>query len=168
MLTVPIDAADLVSVPVLDEELLVTTYPNHPLAMKRKITPADLNKQPFILFETGSITRRLVDEFFTRERIEVEIVMETENVEIIKAMVRSGLGISIVPWQAVAGRRESEAVVRQPDRRALAGTAVRVAVSEDDPAPAVGLRGAQGVRDRAPAARGRGAGAEDLMTHDRA
>ena len=40
---------------------------------------------------------------FTRERIEVEIVMETENVEIIKAMVRSGLGISIVPWQAVAG-----------------------------------------------------------------
>ncbi len=29
--------------------------------------------------------------------------METENVEIIKAMVRSGLGISIVPWQAVAG-----------------------------------------------------------------
>ena len=28
--------------------------------------------------------------------------METENVEIIKAMVRSGLGISIVPWQAVA------------------------------------------------------------------
>jgi DNA-binding transcriptional LysR family regulator len=88
---------------VLDEELLVTTYPNHPLAMKRKITSADLNKQPFILFETGSITRRLVDEFFTRERIEVEIVMETENVEIIKAMVRSGLGISIAPWQAVAG-----------------------------------------------------------------
>jgi len=29
--------------------------------------------------------------------------METENVEIIKAMVRSGLGIAIVPWQAVAG-----------------------------------------------------------------
>jgi DNA-binding transcriptional LysR family regulator len=102
MLTVPIDASDLVSVPVLEEELLVTTYPNHPLAMKRKIVSADLNKQPYILFETGSITRRLVDEFFTRERIEAEIVMETENVEIIKAMVRSGLGISIVPWQAVA------------------------------------------------------------------
>ena len=103
LLTLPIDATDLVSVPVLDEELLVTTYPNHPLAMKRRILPADLNRQPFILFETGSITRRLVDELFTRERIDVEIVMETENVEIIKAMVRSGLGISIVPWQAVAG-----------------------------------------------------------------
>jgi DNA-binding transcriptional LysR family regulator len=103
LLTLPIDAVDLVSVPVLEEELLVAMYPNHPLAMKRRIAAADLNKQPFILFETGSITRRLVDEFFTRERIEVDIVMETENVEIIKAMVRSGLGISIVPWQAVAG-----------------------------------------------------------------
>jgi DNA-binding transcriptional LysR family regulator len=28
--------------------------------------------------------------------------METENVEIIKAMVRNGLGISIIPWQAAA------------------------------------------------------------------
>jgi DNA-binding transcriptional LysR family regulator len=103
LLTLPTDAADLVSVPVLEEELLVTTYPNHPLAMKRRISPADLNKQAFILFETGSITRRIVDDLFAKERIEAEIVMETENVEIIKAMVRSGLGISIVPWQAVAG-----------------------------------------------------------------
>jgi DNA-binding transcriptional LysR family regulator len=103
LLTLPIDTSDLISVPVLEEELLVATYPNHPLAMKRRIAPTDLSKQPFILFETGSITRRIVDDFFSRERIEAEIVMETENVEIIKAMVRSGLGISIVPWQAVAG-----------------------------------------------------------------
>ena len=103
LVTLPVESADLVSVPVLQEELLLTTYPAHPLARKRQTVPGDLDKQPFILFETGSVTRRLVDEFFTRERIEVEVVMETENVEIIKAMVRSGLGISIVPWQAVAG-----------------------------------------------------------------
>ena len=98
LLTLPIEAADLVSVPVLEEELLVATYPTHPFAKRRQIAAADLNKQAFILFETGSITRRLVDEFFTRERIEAAIVMETENVEIIKAMVRHGLGIGIVPW----------------------------------------------------------------------
>jgi DNA-binding transcriptional LysR family regulator len=102
LLTLPIEASDLISVPVLQEELLLVTYPTHALAKKRQVVPADLNKQPFILFETGSITRRLVEEFFTRERIEAEIVMETENVEIIKAMVRHGLGISIIPWQAAA------------------------------------------------------------------
>ena len=34
--------------------------------------------------------------------------METENVEIIKAMVRAGLGISIIPWQAAAADVRSE------------------------------------------------------------
>ena len=102
LLTLPVEATDLVSVPVLEEELLLVTYPAHPLAKKKKIVPSDLDRQPFVLFETGSITRRLVEEFFTREHIEAQIVMETENVEIIKAMVRNGLGISIIPWQAAA------------------------------------------------------------------
>jgi len=94
LLTLPIEAADLVSVPLLQEELLLVTYPSHPLATQKRIVPADLEKQPFVLFETGSITRRIVEEFFRRERI--------TPLEIIKAMVRSGLGISIVPWQAAA------------------------------------------------------------------
>jgi DNA-binding transcriptional LysR family regulator len=102
LVTLPVDANDLVSLPVLKEELLLITYPAHPLAKKRDIRSADLNRQPFILFETGSITRQLVDEFFTRQGIEPEMVMETENVEIIKAMVHHGLGISIIPWQAAA------------------------------------------------------------------
>lgn len=102
LVTVPVDATDLVSLPVLKEELLLVIYPAHPLAKKRDIRSPDLDRQPFILFETGSITRQLVDEFLTRERIDPEIVMETENVEIIKAMVEHGLGISIIPWQAAA------------------------------------------------------------------
>ena len=102
LVTLPVDASDVESVPVLHEELLLVTYPAHPLAQKRPIRPADLTREAFILFETGSITRRLVEEFFAREHIDPEIVMETENVEIIKAMVRHGLGISIVPWQAAA------------------------------------------------------------------
>ena len=121
LVTLPIEAADLVSVPVLQEELLLITYPGHPLAKKRQIHPADLNKEPFILFEAGSVTRRLVDEFFTRERIEPDVVMETENVEIIKAMVRYGLGISIIPWQAAAADVAAEALFC----RRIAGHALR-------------------------------------------
>ena len=109
LVTLPVEAADLVSVPVLQEELLLDRPTRRIRSRRRRqIVPADLDKQPFILFETGSITRRLVDEFFTRERIEPDIVMETENVEIIKAMVRHGLGISIIPWQAAAADVRSE------------------------------------------------------------
>ena len=101
LVTVPVEATDLVTIPVLREELLLVMYPAHPLARKRQILPSDLNGQTFVLFETGSVTRLLVDDFFAREGVETRSVMETENVEIIKGMVRHGLGISIIPWQAV-------------------------------------------------------------------
>jgi DNA-binding transcriptional LysR family regulator len=102
LLTLPVDQPDLVTVPVLQEELLLVTAAKHPLSRKRKVLPQDLVRQPFVLFESGSNTRRSIDEFFMSARIEPQIVMETENVEIIKAMVRTGVGISIVPYQAAA------------------------------------------------------------------
>jgi DNA-binding transcriptional LysR family regulator len=102
LLTLPVDQPDLVNVPALQEELLLVTAARHPLSRKRKVLPQDLVRQPFVLFESGSNTRRTIDEFFMTARIEPQIVMETENVEIIKAMVRNGLGISIIPYQAAA------------------------------------------------------------------
>ena len=102
LLTLPVDESDLVTLPVLREELLLVTMPGHPLAKHKKITPQDLASEPFVAFETGSGTRRVIDRFFLGENIEPNIVMETENVEIIKAMVKTGLGIGIVPYIAVA------------------------------------------------------------------
>src|SRR5207247_8893657 len=92
----------LVTVPVLREELLLVTTPSHPLARRRKVAPRDLDGQPFVLFEIGSATRRVIDQFFASEQIDPTIVMDTENVEIIKAMVKTELGIGIVPYQSVA------------------------------------------------------------------
>src|SRR4029453_10423117 len=94
LLTLPVEQPDLVTVPVLQEELLVVTAAKHPLSRKRKILPQALGGQPFVLFESGSNPRRAVDEFFLSARIEPQIVMETENVEIIKAMVGKGIGIT--------------------------------------------------------------------------
>lgn len=102
LLTLPIDQPDLVTVPVLQEELLLVASPKHPIARKRKVVPQDLVRQQFVLFETGSNTRRAIDELFVSARIEPQIVMETENVEIIKAMVRNNVGLSVIPYQAAA------------------------------------------------------------------
>jgi DNA-binding transcriptional LysR family regulator len=57
--------------------------------------------QSFVLFEPSSNTRRTIDRFFTRVGIEPRVVLETENVEILKAFVASGMGLSIVPYQSV-------------------------------------------------------------------
>jgi len=102
LLTLPIDDPNLVSESVFREELLVVMAPQHPLARKKAVTPQDLAKQPFVLFEAGSNSRRAIEAFFMREQIAPKVVTETENVEIIKALVRIRMGISIVPYQAVA------------------------------------------------------------------
>jgi DNA-binding transcriptional LysR family regulator len=129
LLTLPVEQPDLVTVPVLQEELLLVTAAKHPLSRKRKMLPQDLVRQPFMLFESGSNTRRVIDEFFLTARIEPQIVMETENVEIIKAMVRTGIGISIIPYQAAAARRLERPPVLLAHRGPFADARDRVGLS---------------------------------------
>src|SRR3984893_606327 len=102
LLTLPVEESDLVTVPALREEPLLMTTTTHPLARRRVVSAQDLAEQPFVLFESGSATRRVLDHFFASQNIEPIVVMDTENVEIIKAMVKTGLGISVVPYQAIA------------------------------------------------------------------
>jgi DNA-binding transcriptional LysR family regulator len=102
LLTLPLEDASLTTVPVIREELLLVMPVGHQLARRRQVEPSALVRQPFVLFEGGSNTRRVIDEFFVREQIQPRVVTETENVEIIKSMVGTGLGISIVPYQAIA------------------------------------------------------------------
>jgi LysR family transcriptional regulator, low CO2-responsive transcriptional regulator len=102
LLTLPIDDPSLATEPVIREELLLVTSPQHPLARKKEVTPHDLFRQPFVVFEAGSNTRRTIEDFFVREQIEPKVVTETENVEIIKALVRVRMGIAILPYQSVA------------------------------------------------------------------
>ncbi|MFN8061927.1 MAG: LysR family transcriptional regulator [Vicinamibacterales bacterium] len=102
LLTLPIEGTDLVSMPVMREELLLVMRPDHPLAAKKRIVATDLVRQPFVLFEPHSNSRRVVDTFFGQANVEPRIVLETENVEILKALVRAGMGLTVIPYQAVA------------------------------------------------------------------
>ena len=52
--------------------------------------------------------------------------MDTENVEIIKAMVKTGLGIGIVPYQAIAREVRAGQFFVAPDRRLRAGARDRL------------------------------------------
>ena len=102
LLTLPIVARDMEVVPVLREELVVVTAPGHPLSRERSIDPKSLSKFPVILYETGSNTRKVLDQYFLEEEISASIAMESENVEIIKAMVAINLGVTIIPYTPVA------------------------------------------------------------------
>ena len=102
LLTLPVEGGDLVQVPVMREELLLVMPPTHKLARLRRITPQDLVGQPWVLFERGSSTRRVIDEMLQRDGIRPRIVMETENVEILKALTMIGMGLTVLPYQSLA------------------------------------------------------------------
>jgi DNA-binding transcriptional LysR family regulator len=102
LLTLPIVAADLEVLPVLREEMLVITAKNHALTRTRSVDAKSLARYPLILFESGSNTRKVVDDHFLAQQTPMNVVMETENVEIIKAMVANGLGVTILPYGALA------------------------------------------------------------------
>jgi DNA-binding transcriptional LysR family regulator len=107
LLTLPIVGDDLEIRPVLKEEMVVVTARGHALARERHVDPKNLAKHGMVLFESGSNTRHVLDEFFREQQIAVNVVMETENVEIIKAMVANGLGVTIIPYAAIAGEARS-------------------------------------------------------------
>ncbi|HEX8407928.1 MAG TPA: LysR family transcriptional regulator [Thermoanaerobaculia bacterium] len=102
LLTLPIVGTDLEVLPVLREEMLVITAKNHVLTRTRSVDAKSLARYPLILFERGSNTRRVVDDYFLAQQKPMNVVMETENVEIIKAMVANGLGVTILPYGALA------------------------------------------------------------------
>ena len=108
LLTLPIVGADLEVRSVLREELVVITAPRHPLTEQHVVEAASLSEHPLVLFEPGSNTRLLVDKFFADQQLPMNVAMETESVEIIKAMVASGLGIALVPYVAIAADVKSK------------------------------------------------------------
>ena len=130
LLTLPVDDPALTSVPVMREELLLVTAPQHPLARKKHITPQDLARQPFVLFEAGSGTRKAIEEFFASEHIAPTVVTETENVEIIKALVRIGMGDHDHPVSGRGARSALRPSFLRPHRRPATGPRDRLGVPQ--------------------------------------
>jgi DNA-binding transcriptional LysR family regulator len=102
LLTLPVLDRDMQVVPVLKEEMVVVTAPGHPLVARRTVDSRELGRYPLILYELGSRTREAVENFLRERNIRYEVAMETENAEIIKAMVANGNGITVLSHATVA------------------------------------------------------------------
>ena len=89
--------------PILREELVFVISNSHPLAAKEWLDPKDVGGVPFISFLQGSTMQNHLDKQFNRVGIQPRIAMELENIEAIKALVRAGLGMAVLPACSVAG-----------------------------------------------------------------
>ncbi len=83
--------------------------PDHPLAGRKNLRPADLSHETFLMREKGSGTRTLTEKLIARLDIEPRIGMEISSNETIKQAVMAGLGIALISahtaaWELRDGR----------------------------------------------------------------
>ncbi|MCU6684919.1 LysR family transcriptional regulator [Leclercia sp. H6W5] len=108
LVTLPAAGKCLSVSPLGTDEFVVIMEKDLSRRSAKPLSPDDLLPLPLIIFEPGSGTRSLIDEWFRDAGYAARPVMELGSIEAIKRMVRAGLGYSIVPRMAVDVMEERE------------------------------------------------------------
>jgi len=108
----PLEEENLQAEAFLDNPLLALAARDHPLALARKISLATLAREPFLMREPGSDTRRAVEELFASRGLKPNVRMELGSNEAIKQAIIAGLGISVLSHHVlVAGNGGGDPVI---------------------------------------------------------
>jgi DNA-binding transcriptional LysR family regulator len=83
------------------EPMVVLSSPGHPIAVKEAVYPEDLTGEALILTEKGCSYRALFESVLTQYSVKPRSIIETGNVQAIKQLAMSGLGITLLPLVAV-------------------------------------------------------------------
>lgn len=92
--------------PLFTDELYFIVSATHPWAQQGKVEREEIPRQNYVLYSKGSVTFRLIADYFRREQVVLNTVLEVGSMEATKELVKLGLGASIIaPWIA---RKEIE------------------------------------------------------------
>jgi len=100
----PMTDPQLVSYPYLLDELVIAVPAMHAWAKKRIITPDALHGAPFILRESGSGTRRIMEERLGKAGISItdlNTIAVMGSSDAVRQSIKGGLGISILSIRAI-------------------------------------------------------------------
>src|SRR5678809_2 len=93
-------------IPWRQEEMVLATAPDHPLAKKAAairgaIPIEDLNGVDFVGFDEELPIRGAVDRFLKEKGVEVNVSVHFDNIEMIKEAVAHRVGVSIMPHRVM-------------------------------------------------------------------
>jgi LysR family transcriptional regulator, hydrogen peroxide-inducible genes activator len=86
---------------LFSEELLLALPPDHPLTRKQNVSLDDFEGERFILMKEGHCLGDQILSFCNKHDFQPNVSCRSAQVETVKALVRAGLGISLVPKMAV-------------------------------------------------------------------
>ncbi len=87
----------------------------------RKCGLTELQRFPFILYRKGSRIENLIERYFAETNFQPTVIMTFDTAEAIKAMIRTGLGISMLPMWIVDAelKRRALSIIRQKEHPLL-------------------------------------------------
>lgn len=88
---------EVVALPWREEEMVVAVGPQHPLAGHEQIAAEALEGESFIGFDDDLPIQSQIERFLHEHRVNVEVVLRFDNLEMIKQAVAHGAGLSIMP-----------------------------------------------------------------------
>jgi DNA-binding transcriptional LysR family regulator len=97
----PVNDERIAIKPILCDELVVIVPPGHALAGAESISPAELERESFVLPGRDSACGESIHEQISAAGITLQSVLEFGNTGAVKRAVEAGLGISIVSRYAV-------------------------------------------------------------------
>jgi LysR family transcriptional regulator, low CO2-responsive transcriptional regulator len=103
--------AEVVVQRILPNPMVVFARSDHALAKQRQIPFQRFAQEPFLMRETGSGTRTVVEEIFSRHRLQPHTRMELSTNEAIKEAILSGLGVSIMSRYTLGLEGEQDQLV---------------------------------------------------------
>jgi DNA-binding transcriptional LysR family regulator len=131
LVTLPAAGRSLSVTPLMDDEFVAIFSTEHPPLLPL-VTADSLLDLPLVVFEAGSSTRLLIDEWYLQAGLRIKPVMELGSIEAIKEMVAAGLGYSIVPRMSVASTHHRRGLQVQPLTPPLSRT-LGIVLRQDKP-----------------------------------
>lgn len=93
----PAKRSQIVTISFRQDELVLVTPPDCPLAKQAKVSFRQLEGYRFVGYERDIPTRKAADRILRDHGIKPQYSMEFDNIETIKRAVEIGLGVAIVP-----------------------------------------------------------------------
>lgn len=116
LVSYPSSTKDIRVIPWRLEKMVLVCHPSHSLAKKRSLSPRDMEGQEFISFDPDLLIRKAMDRFFRDHGVHRRVVLEFDNIQMIKEALMIGSGISILPERTVRHEATEGRLVRLPIR----------------------------------------------------
>lgn len=102
LLALPVDGAELESLPLFNDDFLLAVHGRHPLAKKKRVVERDLDGEDVLLLEDGHCLRTQALAVCSRAGAKEATRVRATSLGTLVQMVAGGLGVTLLPELSVA------------------------------------------------------------------